>query len=279
MMNTQAIFFPFDLFGSSGAGAGASLLADELREVLADNRREQVATQAKAYTNHVRIRELSFETIADYESWRSRGRQAVRRALQQGDFLLWVAGNHLGALPLYDELAGREDVLVVQLDAHLDIHHFRDCTSQPSHGNFLLHCAGTVPPLINAGHRELLLMQDYVARFYRRTFAASELAIDPTAALTHIRQASAAAKSVFIDIDWDVFDPSVFPAVAQPVPFGLDGAMVLRLLDAAWGPNVAGISLSELDPARDRNDHSLALAMWLIEHLLLRRYLVPSGAS
>ena len=41
-MKTCAVFFPFDLFGSGGAGAGVDLLADELREILADNRRERV---------------------------------------------------------------------------------------------------------------------------------------------------------------------------------------------------------------------------------------------
>jgi len=43
-----AVVFPFDLFGSAGAAAGAELLADELREILADNRRETVTTRARA---------------------------------------------------------------------------------------------------------------------------------------------------------------------------------------------------------------------------------------
>jgi arginase family enzyme len=271
-MKTTAVFFPFDLFGGGGAGAGAALLADEFREVLADNRRERVATRARAYTNQVRVRELAFATLADYGSWRRRGRRAARAALARGDFLLWVAGNHLGALPVYDELSGRDDVLVVQLDAHLDVHHFRDCTSELSHGNFLLHCAGPLPALVNAGHRELLLTADHVAQSYRRAFAAAELAIDPGPALAYLRKAAGAAGRVFLDIDCDVFDPAFFPAVAQPVPFGLSGDLVLHLIDAAWGPNAAGVLLSEFDPARDRNDVSLATAVWLIEYLLLRRY-------
>ncbi len=271
-MKTSAVFFPFDLFGSGGAGAGASLLADELREVLADNRRERVPTRARAYTEHVRLREVPFQTLTDYAAWRDKGRQLVRQALGHGDFLLWVAGNHLGALPVYDELAGQEDTLVVQLDAHLDIHHFADCTAEPSHGNFLLHCAGPLPPLVNAGHRELLLTADYVSNYYRRTFAAAELAVDAAPALAFLRQASRQARRVFLDIDCDVFDPAYFPAVAQPVPFGLSPPLVLRLLDAAWGPNVAGVLFSEFDPGRDRNDQSLAIVVWLIEYLLLRRY-------
>jgi arginase family enzyme len=275
-VRTSAVFFPFDLFGSGGAGAGVGLLADELREVLADNRRETVPTRARAYTEHVRLRELTFETLGDYADWRKTGRSAARQALRQGDFLLWVTGNHLGALPVYDELSARGgDTLVVQLDAHLDIHHFRDCSAEPTHGNFLLHCAGPLPPLVNVGHRDLLLTGDHVGRYYRQSFSAAELALDPAPVLEGLRRASGGAARVFVDLDCDVFDPAYFPAVSQPVPFGLSPQQVLRLLDAVWSPRVAGLLVSEFDPGRDRNDQSLATLVWLVEYLLLRTYEAP----
>jgi arginase family enzyme len=272
-MKTSAVFFPFDLFGSGGAGAGVELLADELREVLADNRRERVPTRARAYTEQVRVRRFAFAALDAYAAWRKQGRQVVRQVFRQGDFLLWVTGNHLGALPVYDELADRgEEVLVVQFDAHLDIHHFADCTPEPSHGNFLLHCAGPLPPLVNAGHRELLLPGDYVGRFYRHTFSAAELARDPQPALDQLAWSATTAQRVFVDIDWDVLDPAYFPAVTQPVPFGLSPPLLLRLLHTVWSPKVAGVLLSEFDPARDRDDRSLATVVWLLEYLLLLKY-------
>lgn len=272
-MKSSFVFFPFDLFGSAGAGAGVGMLADALREILADNRRERVPTRAQCYTDQLRLRELHFETLDDYTDWRRRGRQAVRQVLRQGDFLFWITGNHLGALPVYDELTNSDDsTLVVQLDAHLDIHHFRDCTTELSHGNFLLHCEGTLPPLINLGHRDLLLTPNYVGQYYRRTFSAADLAIDARPALEELRQQSQAARRVFLDVDCDVFDPMWFPAVTQPVPFGLDPALLLRFVDAIWSPNVAGLVLSEFDPGRDRDDRSLATLVWLLEYLLLRRH-------
>jgi agmatinase len=272
-MNSRFVFFPFDLFGSAGAGAGVNLLADELREILADNRRERVPTRARCYTNRVRLREIHFETLDAYADWRRRGRQAARQALRSGDFLFWITGNHLGALPVYDELAGDdESTLIVQFDAHLDIHHFRDCTEELSHGNFLLHCAGKLPSLLNLGHRDLLLPSDYVDRYYRQTFAAAELAIDPRRAVTALRRAGRQARRVFLDVDCDVFDAAYFPAVAQPVPFGLEPSLLLRLLEAIWSPKVAGLLLSEFDPGRDQNDRSLATLVWLLEYLLLRRH-------
>jgi arginase family enzyme len=270
---TTAVVFPFDLFGSPGAGAGAELLGDELREVLADNRRETVPTRAAAYTDRLRLREFTFEALADYEGWRQRGRRAVRQALRRGDFLLWLAGNHLGALPLYDELSALgESCLVVQFDAHLDIHNFAGCTPEPSHGNFLLHCAGPLPPVVNVGHRELLLRPEYVGRYYRLALPAEALTIDPGKVLAALRQAGQRVERVFIDIDCDVFDPAFFPAAPRPVPFGLAPQQLLHCLDAVWSARVAGLALSEFDPARDRGDRSLATLVWLLEHVLLRRY-------
>lgn len=272
-MSTSVIAFPFDIFGSRGAGAGAELLKDAVEEMLADNRREQVPTRARAYQNQVRLREFTFETLDDYRDWRKRGRQAVRKAWKQGDLLFWLTGNHLGALPLYDELsADPEDTLVVQFDAHLDIYHLSDCTAELSHGNFLLHVAGPLPPLVNLGHRELLLRPEYVGQYYRQTFPAAALAFDSEPAVRWLRKAAGAARRVVLDIDCDVLDAAYFPALAQPLPFGLSPPLLLRLLDAAWGANVTAVVLSEFEPGRDRDDRSLATLVWLIEYLLLRRY-------
>jgi arginase family enzyme len=271
---TLIVSFPFDLFGSGGSAAGAELLADELREVLADNRRETAPTRARTYTPHVRLRELTFDTLERYRRWRELGRRAARRPLQNpGEFLVWLAGNHLGVLPVYDELARLDpQPVVVQLDAHLDVHHFADCTQELSHGNFLLHCDGPLPPVINVGHRELLLPAEHVRRTYRAAFPATALATDPAAVLDGVRSACAGAARVYLDIDCDVFDPAFFPAVSRPVPFGLSPAQVLAVVEAAWSPRLGGVFLSEFDPGRDQGDRGLAALVWLIEHFLLRRY-------
>jgi arginase family enzyme len=272
-VKTAVIIFPFDLFGSSGTASGAQLIADELREILADNRRERVRTRARAYTNKVRLREFSFGNLADFDKWRAQGRQAAREPLDAGDLLMWITGNHLGALPVYDEIAaGSADTLVVQFDAHLDIHEFSDCTQELSHGNFLRHINGQTPRIINVGHRDLLLRQEDIGDYYERHWPASELAVDPEPALRQLKAASLAAQRVFVDIDCDVFDTAFFPAAAQPVPFGLSPSLILRFLEAVWSPRVAGVLISEFDPSRDQNDRSLATIIWLLEWLLLRRY-------
>lgn len=272
-MKTTAIFFPFDLFGSAGAANGADALFDAVEELLAENRRERAVTRSRAYDGAVRMKRLAFEKLTDYEGWRERARQVIRRAWRENDFLIWTAGNHLGVLPMYEELGQREGrSLVVQFDAHLDVQNFTDCTSELSHGNFLLHAAGPLPGIVNVGHRDLLLPADHVAQTYEATFAAAELAAAPDSVVRKLRRLTQSADRVFLDVDCDVFDPVHFPAVSNPVPFGMEPFLFLRLLHAVWSERVIGVAISEFDPGRDRDDRSLSLLVWLLEYVLLKRH-------
>jgi len=272
-VNTTACFFPFDLFGSAGCRGGADLLADAFREMLVDNRRERLPTRARAYTGKVRMREFTFGTLPAYQDWRGQARRAVRQVFRRDDFLLWVTGNHLGVLPVYDELAREHaSTLVVQLDAHLDVYNLSDCTAELSHGNFLLHCAGKLPAIWNLGSRELLLRPEYVGQYYQCVVPAAAFAVDPEPALLQLREVSRKAQRVFLDLDCDVFDPAFFPGVTHPLPFGLSTQQVLRIIAAAWSERVVGLAISEFDPGRDRNDQSLSTLVWLVEHILLKCY-------
>lgn len=270
IVTTRAVFFPFDLFGSGGTKAGVELLADAFQEMLADNKRERIATRARAYANKVRFEEYTFETLADYQDWRGQARSRIRQILRQNEFLLWVTGNHLGALPIYDELP--KDTLVLQLDAHLDIYNLSDCTSELSHGNFLLHGEQPLPKIVNLGHRELLLRTEYVQRYYHTNFSAVEFTLDEAGVLGKLQNLCASSGGIFLDLDCDVFDPVYFPATSQSRPFGLAPLFLLKVLNIVGNARLTGFAISEFDPARDRNDRCLETLMWLIEYVLLWKY-------
>ena len=104
----------------------------------------------------------------------------------------------------------------------------------------------------------MLLPADQIARTYQETFPATELAVDAAPAAKRLREACAKAERVFIDLDCDVFDPAYFPAVTQPVPFGLSPLLLLRLLESVWSPKVAGVFVSEFDPRA-----TATTAVWL----------------
>jgi agmatinase len=271
-VKTTGICFPFDLFGSAGTARGAEALCDALREILDDNRRETVSTRADAYRARVQLREYAFETLEAYRDWRDQGRQAAHAALGKDKFLLWLTGNHLGVLPVYEELGATSNTVAVQFDAHLDIQNFAASTTEPSHGNFLLHAEGALPTVINIGHRDLLLQPDHVRKYYRRAISAAELTDRFTEVLEEVASLCRSAERVFLDLDCDVFDPACFAAVTHPVPFGLQPRDLLRIVDAVWSDRVAGVAISEYDPGRDRNDECLATLAWLLEYILLKRH-------
>lgn len=246
-------------------------MADEIREILEDNDLETVPTRADIYAPHLSLEEIAFETVEDLQTWREDGRAIAKEALQS-DFMIWITGNHLGALPIYESVSElSEDSLIVQWDAHLDIHHFDNCTEDLSHGNFLLH-AEHLPNLVNVGHRELLLLDDYIAETFDDAFSALEVTGKPKRVAKQLRKRMQQSDSVYLDIDCDCFDPTYFPAVKNPVPFGLSPMQVVRMMEEIWSGNIRGLILSEFLPDRDENDRCLATIIWLIEHLLLKTF-------
>ncbi len=272
---TTAIVFPFDLFGGTGTGAGAELLGDALREMFADDALEERPIRADAHRGLVQVEDVEFPTTKALHTWKATGRRAVARAFKTGNRLIWLGGNHLSVLPVYEELGGGRagDTLVVQLDAHLDIHRFHDVRPHPTNGNFLLHADGPLPPIVNVGHRDLLLPADETATTFAQTFSAFDMATDTEGVLNDLRARAHQAKRVWIDLDADVFDPAHLPAVHRPLPFGLPPLAVLQVLAAAWDAgNVVGVSISEFDPGRDRGDAALNLLGWLLEWILLKWY-------
>jgi arginase family enzyme len=265
-----AVVFPFDLFGSAGTGAGAQLLGDVLREAIDDTAAERRPTRPHAYADRLRVEEHPFETLEQVRAWRETGREVARRLLGEGDFVLWLAGNHLGVLPMYEELG--PDAVVVQFDAHLDCYDLHDTTEELCHGNFLLHAGGPLPKVVNVGHRDLFLLPKDVRRTFAEAHPAETVAADPGKVAASLRKRVGKAKRVWIDLDADVLDPAFAPGVPQPAPLGLTPTQLLALLDAAWSDRVAGVSVSEFDPGRDVRDQTLSLLGWLVERVLLKRY-------
>lgn len=278
---TSVVVFPFDCFGGSGAGAGAELIADELREIVADNRREMVPTRADAYTKKFRIKEYTFDSLVALHAWRTTGRQAARPLLDGApqDFFLWLGGSHIAALPVYEEAVRQTGTVILQLDAHLDIHHFASCSPLPTHGNFIRHIERPDGhpekdpfPIVHLGHRDLLLPKEEIDQFYHRTHSAIEFAQRREGVLAEVEGSLAGAERILLDIDCDVFDPAYFPATGRPVPGGLSPMDVLRVLGCIPLDKLAGVVLSEFDPGRDQTDRSLGLIVWLLEAILLARH-------
>ncbi len=271
---TQVVAFPFDLFGNAGTSAGAQLLYDYVEELLTDNDAEQNSGyRPKAYDRKVVCEEHEFPDLKALSNWRSLAREDISGKLQDRHRIIWLGGNHLSVLPIYEELGKQKDkVVVLQADAHLDIQQFHDVTEDLANGNFLLHAEGKLPSIVNIGHRDLLTSP----KLWSKKFTAAYSSLDCSTRMAEIKQdlieRFQAAGSVWLDIDCDVFDPAYAPAVHHPLPCGMAPRELLELFELAFQYNVIGVSISEFDPSRDRNDTTLSLLGWLIEWLLLKWY-------
>ena len=184
-MPSRAVVFPFDQFGHAGTGAGALLLGDVLREAVADADEETEPVRPQAYTGDLEIIEFDFATVKELTNWRATGRAAARDGLKSGDFTLWLAGNHLGVLPVYDELGAND--LVVQLDAHLDCYDLAGTLDTLSHGNFLRDIKSPRPQIVVLGHRDLFLPPGRVAKWIDAAVPAAECHQDWPGVLDAVR--------------------------------------------------------------------------------------------
>ena len=266
--SATAIVFPFDCFGSAGTGDGAKLLGDALQEAINDEQLEDRETRPRSYTQHLTISEVEFNTIESLSAWRESGREIAKELLREKEFILWLSGNHLGVLPVFDELSS--DTLVIQFDAHLDVYQLHDTEEELCHGNFLLHQSKTSLKIWNVGSRDLFLMPEDVEPTFERVIAADELANDFPQLLKQLKARCAKAKRIWLDLDLDAIDPAIAPAVHSPMPFGLTPQQLLAVIQAIWSEKVIGLSISEFDPGRDDHDKSLNLLGWLLEWVLLK---------
>ena len=265
---TVAIF-PFDLFGSGGTGAGAQLLGDALREAVDDAAAEDRPTRTHAFADRLRFEEHPFDTLEQVAAWRETGRRAAREALAGGGFTLWLAGNHLGVLPVYEELG--PDAVVIQFDAHLDCYDLHDCTEELSHGNFLLHAEGRLPAVVNVGHRDLFLTPKDVKRTFVKAHPAEAVTSDTGKVAADVRKRRAGGEAGVDRHRRRRVRPGVLPRRTAAGPVRPDADAVLTVVGSGLGPNVAGVSVSEFDPGRDVRDLSLNLLGWLTERVLLKR--------
>ena len=270
-MSTRVVVFPFDLFGNSGASEGARILADEIREILRDSFRETVTTRALAWRDHIRLREISLDNFSKLKNWRLTASKCLDSINAKNQKFIWLGGNHLACLPVYDHLC-ETNTLVLQFDAHLDIHHFDNTLDTPSHGNFVLFAKRPLLPIVNVGHREQLLTKDHIDTFFQDNISAIDIAVNPELAFQRIMAIVNKAERIFIDIDCDVMDAAFFPATGRPVPMGLTPMYLTRIMEAIDAKKIVGVGISEFDPSRDDNDRSLALLIWWVERFFLRWY-------
>lgn len=202
------------------------------------------------FGNTVRILEMIEETSA--------------KLVEAGKKGLMVGGEHLVTLPaIKPYIAKYPDLRVIHLDAHTDLR-------EEYLGETLSH-ASVIRRVWD------LIGDDRIYQFGIRsgmksefTWAASHTKLHPfsTEALPSLLP-ELQNVPIYLTIDLDVLDPSVFPGTGTPEPGGITMKELLVSLCSLKGLNIVGADVVELSPHYDASGVSTAVACKVIREVSL----------
>ena len=191
--------------------------------------------------------------------------EMTEKILSDGKKPLMIGGEHLvtlgsvrAALTKYPELH------MLHFDAHTDLR--EDYLGEPlSHASVMKRCwdligDGKIYQFgIRSGEREEFLW-------------AKEHTFLQKFNLDHLEEAIEALKGkpVYLTIDLDVLDPSVFPGTGTPEAGGITYMELIQALNQVFTLNIVAADMNELSPVYDQSGSSTALACKLLRELLLQ---------
>ena len=194
----------------------------------------------------------------------------VKSFLTKKKYVVTVGGNHtvsIGAMKAYAEEF--TDLTILQLDAHADLRQdYKD--SKYNHACVMAR-ARELCPVVQVGIRSMSAEENYYMDKERVTFA-HEIPYKEDWEKRALRYLT---KNVYLTLDLDVFDTSLFPSTGTPEPGGLQYYQVLHFLKKViLNRNLAGFDVVELCP-NENNKAPDFLAAKLIYQILSYRFSKP----
>jgi agmatinase len=194
---------------------------------------------------------------------------AVAAILERGAVPVCIGGDDSVPIPILRAFSSRGPITVLQVDAHLD---FRDEVQGLREGYS--------SPMRRATEMEHVSRVVQVG--LRGVGSARPSDVDDARAAGNVLITAREVRergvdwvleglppdaSVFLSLDFDGLDPSVFPAVSALAPGGLGYAEAAALVGGI-GPRLAGAAVTEYVPSLDVSGASAATAVRLMIHLI-----------
>ncbi len=191
--------------------------------------------------------------------------EMTTRILEDNKKPLMIGGEHLVTLGSVRAVAKKYSQLhILHFDAHADL---RDdyLGEKLSHASVMRRCHDIVGDDriyqfgIRSGDREeFLWAKDHV---FTQKFNLN--GIDQVVE-------ELLGKPVYLTIDLDVLDPSVFPGTGTPEAGGITFMELIQALNKVFQLNIMAMDMNELSPVYDQSGASTALACKLLRELLLQ---------
>ncbi len=191
-------------------------------------------------------------------------KNTVEKLIQDNKKPLMIGGEHLVTLPAFEALLKRfPSLILIQFDAHTDL---RDSYL----GEPLSHA--TVVKRIHdlVGDQRIYQFGIRSGTKEEFEFAKKHTTLEPFT-IDSLEDVVLSLKDtpVYITIDLDVLDPSIFPGTGTPEPGGVDFKTFLSALHGLKSLNIVGADVVELSPDYDPSNVSTAVASKVIRELLL----------
>lgn len=185
--------------------------------------------------------------------------------LSDGKLPFMIGGEHLVTLGSVMAVKDRyDDLYIVHFDAHADL---RDeyLGQQLSHACVLRRCYEHVGDGhifqfgIRSGDRDEFRFADEHTEMHKFNFDGLEETVEKLK-----------SKNVYLTVDLDVLDPSIFPGTGTPEAGGVSFDELRRALTLVCSRlNIVGCDVNELSPVYDQSGVSTAVACKIIREMLL----------
>lgn len=177
---------------------------------------------------------------------------------------IFFGGDHSVSYPILQGLNDKYDnIYVIHIDAHTDRYHsevdqLHIDSSVNHHGNFLSKSLNTLDNIKHVYQYGIRGINNIGTSIHPKV---TSLGIGELLSMIEDKSnkilSIPAGANVYLSLDVDVLDPSVFPATNSPIPGGLLYHELLSLLAIVLnGQNLIGADLVEFNPARDRQEIS-----------------------
>ena len=192
-------------------------------------------------------------------------RQAATEVLSKGKRWMGLGGEHLATVPTIQAYVEKyPNLAVVQFDAHADLRH-------DYLGETLSHACAMRRVL------EHLKGPQYLSQIGIRSGPKSEWqwireqgsVVETPLALSERLGKLPADTPIFVTIDLDVFDPSLFPGTGTPEPGGLTFQDFYQWLAVLQKHPIIGVDVMELSPHYDASGVSSLVAAKTVRECLL----------
>jgi agmatinase len=189
-----------------------------------------------------------------YAANAERAQQAIAAILDRGAVPIILGGDHAVPIPVFKAYAGRSEIFIVQLDAHIDwrdeVNGIREGLSSPMRrASEMQHVTGMAQVGIRAVGSARAAEVEAAHAYGSLLITAEEVHEQGVAAILERIPERA---SYYITVDADGLDPAIAPGVGAPAFGGLSYYQALRLiLGVAAKGRLAGFDIVEIQPERD----------------------------